>query len=601
MKNIDNIILNSLRLINYDRSKHITEQISLPTIGPLGPAFDKFKPSWMGPQNNKKIFDINKVFPKTPPKVIDYEQLGTYSDRDFNFTTDPAIWKNTNKSNSLPKESTQNQLISIISVAPNETLYQTQEDYNKSKITPLEWAKFNEPYNESKAINYFGSQCMKLSGRYPKFNVGYSDDWDYYVSSSSNTRCKSKKIKVVTDTDKNKIEFLYQKKLLKPITLKNGSSYNLTKFTYDPDCTPIDYSTCLRYAWQSVFTTGVNNNSVLKFKKDNRTLVGCMTDNWFPWYNRFVGYIEEGKSKVKDPYTGIFNTNKCNKPGNEDSNFSGVVKVENILKDSGLGDGSSGPNPPNALSPFSMGLSLQEFNLRGNLSVDWNLIYKSKVDFYDSLENDLYTQNKATGKYGLDNEWNDKTESYINSVYMPKIKNFIDKEKFEDGLIWVKSEYEVIKNDENSNKEILLPWFKGAWDELVEAFDNAYTTFSSDSYGALTFNGDLSKKKEHPATKPLYKIGELPKTTKVLNFDTATVDELKKLKEIDYQGREKYDHTTFWGKDPNQPIQKLPNDGELSVDEQIKSLEMMNQNIINSIKQGFILPSNGGTNFKRFG
>ena len=84
-----------------------------------------------------------------------------------------TVWKNTNKSNSLPKESTQNQLISIISVAPNETLYQTQEDYNKSKITPLEWVKLNQPYNESKAINYFGSQCMKLSGRYPKFNVGY--------------------------------------------------------------------------------------------------------------------------------------------------------------------------------------------------------------------------------------------------------------------------------------------------------------------------------------------------------------------------------------------------------------------------------------------
>ena len=588
MKNIDNIILNSLRLINYDRTKHITEQTTLPP--------------WADPKNNKK-FNLSDYLPKKQaPKVIDYKQLpggyGYSDNRDFNFTTDPAIWKNTNKSNSLPKESTQNQLISIISVAPNETLYQTQEDYNKSKITPLEWVKLNQPYNESKAINYFGSQCMRLSGRYPKFNVGYSDDWDYYVSSSSNTRCKAKKIKVVTDTDKNKIEYLYQKKLLKPITLKNGSSYNLTKFTYDPDCAPIDYTVCLRYAWQSVFTTGVNNNSVLKFKKDNRTLVGCMTDNWFPWYNRFVGYIEEGKSKVKDPYTGIFNTNKCNKPGNEDSNFSGVVKVENILRDSGLGT-DSWDNPPNALSLYSMGLSLQEFNLRGNLSVDWNLIYKSKVDFYDSLEGDLYTKD-ATGKYGLDNEWNDKTESYISRVYAPKIKNFIDKEKFEDGLIWVKSEYEVIKNDVNSNKEILLPWFKGAWDELVAAFDIAYTT---DSFIGSLFSGS-PKKKQHPATKPLYKIGveKIPKSIKVLYFnDSTTVDELKKLKEINYNGLEKYGHTDFWGKGPDQPTQKNPNDGELSVDEQIKSLEMMNQNIINSIKQGFILPSNGGTNFKRFG
>lgn len=556
MKNIDNIILNSLRLINYDRTKHITEQISTD-------AYNK-RDYW------KKIQGNN------------FKILSTSTARD-------TVWKNTNKSNSLPKESTQNQLISIISVAPNETLYQTQEDYNKSKITPLEWVKVNEPYNESKAINYFGSQCMKLSGRYPKFNVGYSDDWDYYVSSSSNTRCKAKKIKVVTDTDKNKIEYLYQKKLLKPITLKNGSSYNLTKFTYDPDCTPIDYTVCLRYAWQSVFTTGVNNNSVLKFKKGDKTYVGCMTDNWFPWYNRFVGYIGEGQSKVKDPYTGIFDINKCNKPGNEDSNFSGVVKVENILRDSGLGT-DSWDNPPNALSPSSMDLSLQEFKLRGNLSVDWNLIYKSKVDFYDSIEGDLYTKD-ATGKYGLDNEWNDKTESYINSVYEPKINNFIDKEKFEDGLIWVKSEYEVIKNDENSNKEILLPWFKGAWDELVEAFDNAYT--KAQTFVDSNKYGDPSKKKQHPATKPLY-----PKPTIILNFDTATVDELKKLKEINYNGLKKYDHTTFWGKDPDQPTQ---GNGELSVDDQIKSVEMMNQNMINTIKQGFILPSNSGTNFKRFG
>ena len=583
MKNIDSIILNSLKLINYDRSKHITEQLKLPT------------PAWRDPITGKKMseYDYQRIYGdpfKDPRPEVREKAL-------------KDLWGDAKKSNSLPKESTQNQLISIISVAPNETLYQTQEDYNKSKITPLEWVKLNQPYNESKAINYFGSQCMKLSGRYPKFNVGYSDDWDYYVSSSSNTRCKAKKIKVVTDTDKNKIEYLYQKKLLKPITLKNGSSYNLTKFTYDPDCAPIDYTICLRYAWQSVFTTGVNNNSVLKFKKGDKTYVGCMTDNWFPWYNRFVGYIGEGQSKVKDPYTGIFNINKCNKPGNEDSNFSGVVKVENILRDSGLGT-DSWDNPLNALSPSSMGLSLQEFKLRGNLSVDWNLIYKSKVDFYDSLEGDLYTKD-ATGKYGLDNEWNDKTESYISRVYAPKINNFIDKEKFEDGLIWVKSEYEVIKNDVNSNKEILLPWFKGAWDELVAAFDNVYTKYSAKNVTLI--NGkeydDPSKKiqpkkKQHPATKPLYKIGELPKTTKVLNFDTATVDELKKLKEINYNGIKKYDHTVFWGKDPDQPTQ---GNGELSVDEQIKAVEMMNQNMINSIKQGFILPSNGGTNFKRFG
>jgi len=583
MKNIDNIILNSLRLINYDRSKHVTEQKLLNISEDYESEYLKRKGLEKGLEN-AGYYDKGDYWKKI--------QDDNFKNISGSFLKDIA-WKNTNKSNSLPKESMQNQLISINSVVPNETLYQTQEDYNKSKITPLEWAKVNESYNESKAINYFGSQCMKLSGRYPKYDAGYSDDWDYYVSSSSNTRCKTKKVKVVSDKDKNKVEYLYQKKLLNPITLKNGNSYNLTKFTYDPDCTPIDYNLCLRYAWQSVFSTGVNNNSVLKFKKGDKTYVGCMTDNWFPWFNRFVGYIEEGQSKVKDPYTGIFDTNKCNKPGSEASNFSGVVKVENILRDSSLGT-DSWDNPPNALSPSSMGLSLQEFKLKGNLSVDWNLIYKSKVDFYDSLEGDLYTKD-STGKYGLDNEWNDRTESYINRVYEPKIDDFIDKKKFEDGLIWVKSEQEVIKNDVNSNKEILLPWFTGAWDELVEAFDNAYTE------DKLSMSWLKGTPKKHPATKPLYRIGveKIPKSIKVLNFNTATVDELKKLKEINYNGLKKYDHTELWGKQG--PDQKTQVTGELSIDEQIAAVEMMNQKMINSIKQGFILPSNSGTNFKRFG
>jgi hypothetical protein len=42
-------------------------------------------------------------------------------------------------------------------------------------------------------------------------------------------------------------------------------------------------------------------------------------------------------------------------------------------------------------------------------------------------------------------------------------------------------------------------------------------------------------------------------------------------------------------------------DSELTLDQQIEALEAMNRNMINSIRQGFIIPSSDGVNFKRFG
>jgi hypothetical protein len=321
-----------------------------------------------------------------------------------------------------------------------------------------------------------------------------------------------------------------------------------------------------------------------------------MTDNWFPWYNRFIGYVEEKDSKVKDSDSGLINGNKCVKPGVLDTDYSGVVSVENILRNKGLGT-DSWDNPPKVISTKEMGLNLQQFSLKGNLGVDWDSITKSKEDFYDKLEKDMYSKD-TTGKYGLDDEWNSRTENYIQRVYEPKLEDFITTEKFEDGLIWVKNEYQLQKDDPNSNIEYLKQWFESAWDKLVEAFDKTYTSDKKTPLGDTSAISKIFKKKNHPATTYLWRAPMLmPKTIKTLNFDNATISELKKLKEINYNGVKKYEHTKTWNVTQETPQSQ---DNELNLDDQLKALEMMNKNMINSIRQGFIIPSSNGVNFKRF-
>jgi hypothetical protein len=593
MINENDILKKILLNMRYDSSKTMNENIN---------SLNK---------NNINEDDYETRYRKLRQAQKDLDNAGYYEKGDYwkqiqdvgweNFRTDitgKSVWDKYKNKNQLPKESTENQLVSINSVVPNEMLYQ-----NYFKLTPLEWTTNGAPYNESKAIEYFGVQCMKLSGRYPTYSVGYSEEWDYYVS-SSNERCKPKKIKTVNNTDKNKVDLVLQNKLSKPITLKNGKSYGYTKLTYDKDCKPIDYNVCLRYSWQTVFSLGVNNNSVLKFKKEyqkdkiNFTYAGCMTDNWFPWYNRFVGYIEEKDSKVRDSDSGLINANKCVKPGVISSDYSGVVTVENLLRDKGLGT-DSWDNPPKALTPKDMGLNLQEFKLKGNLDVDWNVLFTKKQDFYDNIEKDMYSKD-STGKYGLDDEWNTRTESYINRVYEPKIDDFISKEKFEDGLIWVINENKIQSSDPNSNIDILRPWFKDAWDRLVDAFDKAYTNLPGVSTFGKGVLGFGNQKKAHPATNYLWKVPmKQPKDAKTLSFDNATVEDLKKLKEINYNGLKKYNHTDLWNVAQETPT--TSEDSELTLDQQIEALEAMNRNMINSIRQGFIIPSSDGVNFKRFG
>jgi hypothetical protein len=515
--------------------------------------------------------------------------------------TSKFIWDKYKNKNELPKESTENQLISVNSVVLNEKLYQ-----NNFKLTPLDWTTNGAPYNEAKAVEYFGVQCMKLSGRYPTYSVGYSEEWDYYVSTSTNERCKPKKIKYVHNTDKNKVDLVLQNKLSKPITLKNGKSYGYTKFTYDADCKPIDYNVCLRYSWQTLFSLGVNNNSILKFKKENAqyktnvTYVGCMTDNWFPWYNRFVGYIEDNKSRVTDSDSGLVNANKCFKSGVLQSDYSGVVTVENILRSKGIGT-DSWDNPTKALTPKDMGLNLQEFNLKGNLGVDWNLLSNKNMNFYDTLEKDMYSKD-STGKYGIDDEWNTRTESYIQRVYEPKIDDFMKNEKFEDGLIWVINEKDQQSKDPNSNIDYLNNWFEDAWDRLVESFDYTYTKEGgkfSDSLFSKNVLDSFYKRKTHPATNYLWRAPmKMPKEIKTITFDNATVSELKKLKDINYNGVKKYGHTKKWGVTQETPTSES---GELTYEEQIEAIKAMNRNMVNSIRQGFIIPSSNGINFKRFG
>ena len=73
MKNIDSIILNSLKLINYDRSKHITEQLKLPT------------PAWRDPITGKKMseYDYQRIYGdpfKDPRPEVREKPLKTFGE-----------------------------------------------------------------------------------------------------------------------------------------------------------------------------------------------------------------------------------------------------------------------------------------------------------------------------------------------------------------------------------------------------------------------------------------------------------------------------------------------------------------------------------------
>ena len=135
---------------------------------------------------------------------------------------------------------------------------------------------------------------------------------------------------------------------------------------------------------------------------------------------------------------------------------------------------------------------------------------------------------------------------------------------------------------------------------MVDAFDKEYTNLPGVSAFGKGVLGFGNQKKAHPATNYLWKVPmKQPKDAKTLSFNNATVDDLKKLKEINYNGLKKYNHTDLWNVSQETPT--TSEDSELTLDQQIEALEAMNRNMINSIRQGFIIPSSDGVNFKRFG
>jgi hypothetical protein len=182
MKNIDNIILNSLRLINYDRSKHITEQFSYEKNKGniiLEVDSDGFEPYHVQ-QMEKNVRD-DRLAKERSEKIAKYAANPIYTpgiesvdnENDIPYLTYKSVVNG--KNIYLPQKSVDPSFIAYL----KKTKYAFEllnpfDDPNKTISTKIKILEnkvikeitTSEPFNQEIAENYFGSQCLKLSGKH---------------------------------------------------------------------------------------------------------------------------------------------------------------------------------------------------------------------------------------------------------------------------------------------------------------------------------------------------------------------------------------------------------------------------------------------------
>jgi len=348
MNNLNEIIQKSLGLINYDRSKTIDEQTTLGI--PTGMY------NWFIPKKEKK-----PTYEQKPLNIV----TPSYDDEsDTPFVTLKSVVKNQDIYIPLRKvtekvktsetdflKGLQSKYGKIGTNFPND-LKSFYKEYDKTTYEQPKIIKtINgiEPFNRELAEQYFGSQCMKLSGQHPSYNVGYSKQLDYYIDDSGR-RCvpiphKTNESNVYDPkTKKNKIAVTetYQLDLPKAVKLKNGNTIQKSKFKYEKSCKTLTYEECLKVSWDNLFSFNTQNQGVYEIEietqsvvvpmvnetKNKKTYIGCISDEWFPWFNSFVGYIEKSEYKVSTDSAGIKQGTKCL---SKNTNDSGVNMMEKYL------------------------------------------------------------------------------------------------------------------------------------------------------------------------------------------------------------------------------------------------------------------------------
>ena len=502
MKNIDDIILNSLRLINYDRSKHITEQKN-PTVAKKVVAEDAVKvknvPFTMGTpelQGEKKVWDEINKYAANPIYTPGIESVD--NENDIPYLTYKSVVNG--KNIYLPQKSVDPSFIAFLK--KNKYAFELLnpfDDPNKTISTKIKILEnkvikeitTSEPFNQEIAENYFGSQCLKLSGKHPKYDVGYVKDLDYYVDDSG-TQCSPIPYKTITknsvgkdgkSTTTTEVD-VFQLDLPKPVTLKNGNNIQKSKFKYPKGCNPMGYQFCLVFSWKSLYANGSQDLAVLEFEESSgsssikvgsagvelsnkitTTYRGCLTDEWYPWTNSFVGYLNKSNFKIGTDSAGKKQYTKCVRNG---YSTTGVNLIEDYLSKYNFQSGVKTLDfvSNNKVLQFTLPEAIKkstgsDFKLSGNLinyTVDLNqwFTWGSKdyktynagmnINFQDYLNN----VDEERGLY----------DDYLGDLYGVERKD-------KNGNILVDNEFGVKEWDQMLNNEKTLAALNAKWDDIA--------------------------------------------------------------------------------------------------------------------------------------
>ena len=602
MSNLNEIISRSLGLINYDRSKTIDEQIKtdnkkdVENLKKLGfspvskEKYDEFKKSLEKKQNNfpTNLYDIENRFTKKEENVNQEIPYLTFKSiipskniylpvYGAGFSRDSYIGDK--KGGFLDKLGFKMPSIQNTTLAqPQAPL--TNKPYITKKVT------VGETFNRELAEQYFGSQCLKLSGKHPSYDVGYVKELDFYVEGGSQQRClpipyTSEDFTVYDKkTKKNKIDTVekYQIDLPKSTQLKNGKKIQKSKYKYPKNCKPIEYDACLNLSWNMVYQYNVQDQGSFEFNSFGNTGIGynssttkmesyvaCMSDEWFPWYNTFVGYIKKSDYKVSSDKSGKKQGTKCLR---KDRTVTGVDEMEKYLEYYNLNSGVMTLN----VSTYNVNFTLPEVLITTNQNVElrqnyidykydkneWLSFGQADIDTYKTYLNSSFidyvntvNDQKTMFDISLDDFYGKK--STLINPFMPKPPggdfmekipqiiggeelNLLQDERIVETLSqkytplfekYQTSPFEILKitskdyykeNEKLKPNQIVLDYYVNVWNNVLMTCDlNNYLSFTAKNNKKL--NSDVVKRYLQNQSKQSYDFNTLNQKPNILGGD----------------------------------------------------------------------------------
>jgi len=339
MKNIDEIIVESLKLINYNRNETLDEQVPsylaqtsqaplLPKVKLKNLEYPKKTPNsaldylYASPSDGTVGIASGQLsqsrYPKSIPNDAFYIDETTYK---LWISMDPYSRYTAIKLMAASKDLEAKQAAARTKITtsfdvkeenPSDYLltYPSLQTNNSVFIYPVENARKNEysygmykyvisnikklsSFDKPMAEKFFGRQCKKSPGTHPNYNVGYEAKFDWYINKNTASKCypiviTQKEVEVEeTKGDKTYSKQYTERYFNVPTTtvtkLKNGNEIKITKTKYDKECIPIGYDSCLKLSWEMMSLYN-NTQGIFEFTLDryeNSKPLRTQTDNPF--------------------------------------------------------------------------------------------------------------------------------------------------------------------------------------------------------------------------------------------------------------------------------------------------------------------------------